>query len=176
MEASIGKEAILKNIRKALTQSVDEPFPGIEKREFSFEKADQDLSVCFAERFTSLLGRFSFSANEEDLVNQINALVVERGWTEIHCADDNIRAALSSFGFPSFSEKQLADVDVSITKCEVLVARTGSMVLSSTESSGRLCSVYAPVHICIAKASQLVYDVKDAIAFMQKNTKTGFLP
>lgn len=168
MEASTGKEGILKNIRKALTQSVDQPFPGIEKINFAFEKTDDDLSVLFAEKFSSLLGNFSFCANEEDLVDQIRQLVTDRGWTEVHCADENIKTALSSFGFPAFSERSLGDADVSITKCEVLVARTGSMVLSSTESSGRLTSVYAPVHICIAKASQLVYDIKDALVFMQK--------
>jgi L-lactate dehydrogenase complex protein LldG len=168
MEASTGKEGILKNIRKALTQSVDQPFPGIEKINFAFENTSDDLTVLFAERFSSLLGKFSFCVNEEDLVNQIRQLVLDRGWTEVHCADENIKGALLSFGFPAFSEKQLADVDVSITKCEVLVARTGSMVLSSTESSGRLTSVYAPIHICIAKSSQLVYDIKDALEFMQK--------
>ncbi len=168
MEASTGKEGILKNIRKALTQSVDQPFPGIEKINFAFENTSDDLTVLFAERFSSLLGKFSFCVNEEDLVNQIRQLVLDRGWTEVHCADENIKGALLSFGFPAFSEKQLADVDVSITKCEVLVARTGSMVLSSTESSGRLTSVYAPIHICIAKSRQLVYDIKDALEFMQK--------
>lgn len=168
MEASTGKEGILKNIRKALTQSVDQPFPGIEKINFAFENTGDDLTVLFAERFSSLLGKFSFCVNEEDLVNQIRQLALDRGWTEVHCADENIKRALLSFGFPAFSEKRLADVDVSITKCEVLVARTGSMVLSSTESSGRLTSVYAPIHICIAKSSQLVYDIKDALEFMQK--------
>jgi L-lactate dehydrogenase complex protein LldG len=168
MEASTGKEAILKNIRKALTQPVDQPFPGIEKLNFAFEQTDDDLSVLFAEKFTSLLGKFSFCANEESLVDQIRQLVLERGWTEIYCADDNIKSALNSFGFPEFSEKPLGDADVSITKCEVLVARTGSMVLSSMESSGRLTSVYAPIHICIAKTSQLVYDIKDALVLMQK--------
>jgi L-lactate dehydrogenase complex protein LldG len=42
------------------------------------------------------------------------------------------------------------------------------MVLSSAISSGRTTSVYAPVHICIATASQLVYDVKDALIALQK--------
>jgi L-lactate dehydrogenase complex protein LldG len=41
------------------------------------------------------------------------------------------------------------------------------MVLSSAVSSGRTTSVYTPVHICIARVSQLVYDVKDALAAMQ---------
>jgi L-lactate dehydrogenase complex protein LldG len=42
------------------------------------------------------------------------------------------------------------------------------MVLSSKVSSGRTTSVYAPVHICIAKTSQLVYDIKDAIESLKK--------
>jgi len=176
MEASTGKEGILKNIRKALTQSVDQPFPGIDKLNFAFDQTNDDLSVLFAEKFSALLGKFSFCANEEDLVNQIRELVTDRGWTEVHCADENIKTALSSFGFPAFSEKPLGDADASITKCEVLVARTGSMVLSSTESSGRLTSVYAPVHICIAKTSQLVYDIKDALVYMQKNTEISCPP
>ena len=122
----------------------------------------------FAERFSSLLGKFSFCESEQDLYNQINALVEEREWTEVYCSDENIKSALGSFGFISFSEKSLKDADVSITICESLVARTGSMVLSSAVSSGRTTSVYAPVHICIAKVSQLVYDVKDALAMLQK--------
>jgi L-lactate dehydrogenase complex protein LldG len=168
MEASSGKEAILKNIRKALIHSTDIPYPEIEKTDFSFDGSKEDLAVLFAEKFSSLLGKFSFCESEEDLFNQISVLVDERKWEEVYCSDENIKAALSSFGFPSFSTKPLKDADVSITICEALVARTGSMVLSSAVSSGRTTSVYAPVHICIAKVSQLVYDVKDALVNLQK--------
>jgi hypothetical protein len=64
--------------------------------------------------------------------------------------------------------------EVSITGCEYLVARTGSMVMSSAQFSGRTTSVYAPVHICIAYNSQLVYDVKDALVFLKEKYKTQF--
>jgi L-lactate dehydrogenase complex protein LldG len=168
MESSSAKEGILSNIRKALVQPAEQPFPGLEKTDFNFESVDTDLAVLFAEKFTSLLGKFSFCDNEEDMVNQIEALAMEKGWSDVYCSDENIRTAISSFGFNRFTDKPLADADVAITKCEVLVARTGSFVLSSTESSGRTTSVYAPIHICIAKASQLVYDVKDALSFLQK--------
>ena len=168
MEASSGKEAILKNVRKALIHSTDIPYPGIEKTDFSFDGSQKDLALVFAEKFSSLLGNFSFCESEQDLYNQIDALVEEKKWTEVYCSDENIKSALGSFGFRSFSEKPLKDADVSITICESLVARTGSMVLSSAVSSGRTTSVYAPVHICIAKVSQLVYDVKDALALLQK--------
>jgi L-lactate dehydrogenase complex protein LldG len=168
MESSSAKEAILKNIRMALTQPSEQPFPGHEKVDFNFEPGNADLSVLFAEKFTSLLGKFSFCDSEEDMVNQLQALVIEKGWSDIYCSDENMRTAIRSFGFQGFTDKALSDADAAITKCEVLVARTGSFVLSSVESSGRTTSVYTPVHICIAKTSQVVYDVKDAIQFLQK--------
>ena len=57
----------------------------------------------------------------------------------------------------------LHNCDASITDCEFLVARTGSIMLSSAQQSGRTVSVYAPVHICIAYTDQLIYDIKDAL-------------
>ena len=47
----------------------------------------------------------------------------------------------------------------------MLVARTGTIVLSAL-NSGRITSVYAPVHICIAYTSQLVYDISDALSWL----------
>jgi L-lactate dehydrogenase complex protein LldG len=35
--------------------------------------------------------------------------------------------------------------------------------MSTGQKSGRTVSVYAPVHICIAYTSQVVYDIKDAL-------------
>jgi L-lactate dehydrogenase complex protein LldG len=158
---------VWKHIRKALIHSTDIPYPALEKADFSFDSNKEDLAVLFAEKFSSLLGRFSFCTSEADLVQQIAGLADEHKWEEIYCTDENIKFAFNSFGFKPFSEKPLNDADVSITICEALVARTGSIVLSSAVSSGRTTSVYAPIHICIAKASQLVYDVKDAIALLQ---------
>ena len=168
MKASSARESILKNIRKALIQPTPQPFQAIEKAEFSFKQPDEDLAILFAEKFTSLLGRFSFCENEQDLCHQLANLFKNQKWEEVYCVDENIKATLTSFGLNSFSQKALADSDVSITSCELLVARTGSMVLSSAASSGRTTSIYAPIHICIATSSQLVYDVKDALLFLQK--------
>jgi L-lactate dehydrogenase complex protein LldG len=40
-------------------------------------------------------------------------------------------------------------------------------VMSAAQQSGRIASVYAPIHICIATTSQLVYDVKDALQLLK---------
>ena len=168
MDVFPSRESILKNIRKALTQPSSIPFKEIEKMEHSFVQPAEDLAVIFAQKFTSLLGKFSFCENEEELVSKINELISSQQWNEVYCNDENIRTAFNSFGFNRFSEKELSDSDASITLCEFLVARTGSMVLSSKVSSGRTTSVYAPIHICIAKTSQLVYDIKDALDLLKK--------
>jgi L-lactate dehydrogenase complex protein LldG len=49
-----------------------------------------------------------------------------------------------------------------------LVARTGSIVLSSALPEGRTASVYAPIHICIAETAQVVYDVDDALSALKE--------
>jgi L-lactate dehydrogenase complex protein LldG len=69
----------------------------------------------------------------------------------------------------------LSTCDISITGCEVLVARTGTIVMSAAQASGRTASVYAPIHICIATSTQLVYEVKDALQLI-KNRYEGQLP
>jgi L-lactate dehydrogenase complex protein LldG len=70
--------------------------------------------------------------------------------------------------FDNFSNVELKDCDVSITSCEALVARTGGVVMSAAQQSGRTVSVYAPIHICIAYTNQLIYDVKDALQFIKE--------
>ncbi len=50
-----------------------------------------------------------------------------------------------------------------ITSCEFLVARTGSIIISSKQASGRRLPVFPSTHIVVGYASQLVRDVKDAM-------------
>ena len=57
----------------------------------------------------------------------------------------------------------------------MLVARTGTIVMSAAQQSGRTVSVYAPVHICIAYTKQLVYDIKDALQSL-KDRYAGNIP
>ena len=87
--------------------------------------------------------------------------------------EDEIKAGLVKQGFTEFTKGNLANCDAAITGCEALVARTGSMVMSAAQQSGRTTSVYAPVHICFATVNQLVYDVKDAIQLVKEKYKSN---
>ena len=168
MANTTAKENILKRIRKALSNPVPLPFPLSEGTAAIYHPAPDDLEVVFAQSFTKLQGRFAFCIDEQELQQQLQLLIEKKEWTKIYCSDARWNASFSN-------TINLAGCDASVTGCEYLVARTGSIVLSAAATDGRTASVYAPVHICIAYTNQLLYDVKDALIAL-KDKYEGNLP
>jgi L-lactate dehydrogenase complex protein LldG len=175
MNVSPSKENILKKIRQALTNSTPLPFPQSEGNSSVYKPSQQELEIEFAERFKILQGRFVFCLNHTEVVEQLNALIAHNRWEKIFCSEADMKNKLAQNNFTGTSNEDLAGCDAAITTCEWLVARTGSIVMTAAGASGRTVSVYAPVHICIAYRSQLVYDVKDAL-MQAKEKYAGKLP
>ncbi len=55
-----------------------------------------------------------------------------------------------------------------ITFCEFLIARFGSIMISSGQRSGRRLNVFPEIHIVFAKTSQIVPELKDALTGMKE--------
>jgi L-lactate dehydrogenase complex protein LldG len=163
MKVSSAKENILKKIRQALSESTPIPFPQSEGNASVFLPSRQDLEVEFAEQFAKLQGKFVFCVDHSELVSHLNALITSQGLKKIYCREEKLRETLKAHAFDGFSDIGLADCDAAVTTCEGLVARTGSIILSSAGRSGRTVSVYAPVHICVAYTDQLVYDIREGL-------------
>ena len=163
MNVSPSKENILKRIRKALSHSTPLPFPQSEGNQQVFEPLKQEPEVEFAEQFTRLQGKFIYCINQQEFAFQLSSLVKKQDWEKVYCVEDKLIAPVAGQLAERLVKTDLANCNVAITGCESLVARTGTIVLSSAQTSGRSTSVYAPVHICIAYTSQLVYDLKDAL-------------
>ena len=168
MGVSPAKENILKRIRQALSNPAPLPFPQSEGNNSIFPAAPDDLEVVFAEEFVNLQGKFAFCTDEKDMLQQVQKLIAEKQWTKIYCSENKWNDTFSN-------TINLPTCDVSITGCEFLVARTGTIVMSAAQQSGRTVSVYAPIHICIAYTNQLVYDIKDALQ-MLKEKYAGNIP
>ncbi len=168
MAVSPTKENILKRIRQALSNPVPLPFPQSEGTNSVFLPATEDLEIIFAQEFTNMQGKFAFCINEQDMLNQLQHLIKEKEWTKIFCNTNKWNNSFSN-------TINLPGCDASITDCEFLVARTGTIVMSAAQLSGRTVSVYAPVHICIAYTNQLVYDIKEALHLI-KEKYSGNIP
>lgn len=175
MSVSPAKENILKKIRQALSNPVPVPFPNSEGNNSVFQPPVDDMAVQFAQEFTKLQGKFVFCADEKDMAEQLLQLSAANNWNKIVCREEKLKKVLQKNQFPVSFYNQLSDCDVSFTTCELLVSRTGTMVLSSANESGRTTSVYAPVHVCIAYSNQLVYDLKDALLLLREKYN-GQLP
>jgi len=164
------KNNILKKIKQALGTPV--PLPFEKENTQAYFLNNDDLELQFAENFSVLQGRFSFCANEHELVNQLQTLFAARSWNALYINEQELKGKLAKAGLNINSTNNLADCNAAITSCEFLVARTGSIILSSAKN-GRTSSVYAPVHICIAYTSQLVFDIKDGLELLQTKYSTG---
>ena len=175
MKVSSSKEKILKKIREALSNPVPLPFPKSEGNSPVFKPQSEELEILFAKEFTSLLGKFAFCVNEIDAKNQIKELIRQQKWSNVYCVEKQFSGLFKAEEFPEVNDTSLPNCDAAITSCHYLVARTGAIVMSSSQESGRTVSAYAPVHICIAYVDQLVFDTRDALKDL-KNKYGNNLP
>lgn len=175
MKVSPAKENILKRVRNALSQSVQLPFPNSEGNNSLFVKEHEGLEMKFAEEFARLQGKFVFCTSKAELLENLQALAETREWSDIICQTPSLIKDLQLNQLSGLNKGDMHSAHAAITDCEMLVARTGTIVLSAAQPSGRALPVYTPVHLVIAYTHQLVFDLKDAIARMKEKYQ-GDLP
>lgn len=171
---SNARENIMNRIKQALAKPVPVPFPERQAKEDVFLPLQQDPEIEFAENFAKLEGRFSFCASETELAEQLRTLISTRKWDKIYSREPELTARLADAGFTQQYSDDVAVCDAAITGCEALIARTGTILMSSAQASGRTVSVYAPVHICIAYTSQLVYDISEGLQQLREHYGQNF--
>ncbi|HEY4154236.1 MAG TPA: LUD domain-containing protein [Puia sp.] len=173
MKVSPAKENILKRIRQALTEPTPIPFPQSEGNSSVYRPSSQEKEIEFAEQLAQVQGKFIYCADQDEMLRQLKLLIAKNAWAQIFCRETALRRILDEPLKGLLTAGGLPEADASITSCELLIARTGSILLSAAQESGRTVSVYAPVHICIAYSNQLVYDIREGLEFLQDKYKKG---
>jgi L-lactate dehydrogenase complex protein LldG len=161
------REQILNRIRAA-TQAVkaQQPFPEIASDTSNvFQEPNTDLlAEQFAVNFMELGGKFVYCTDAKELLSNLVKLNDEYNFGHLHCNDDLLLNYIDSRNFLDIKTgAAFSDLDAAITNCNALVARTGSLLITSDNPSGRVLNVYCPIHICIAFSNQVVWDIKDAL-------------
>lgn len=159
---------MLKRVRQALLQKNDNPHPNF-KETTLYKDEDELVDIVFVRELTAAGGKFLYCDGEIGLIENLISLTEENSIKNIYAWEQGVQNLLSPYGFPFLkTAEDFESANASITSCEALVARNGSVMVSNANASGRRLSIYPPIHIVIAKASQLVWDLKDALAYMQK--------
>jgi len=168
------KEEILSKIKKALSvENVAPVIPDLESEIYS-PLADEDLVVAFATIFKEKGGELLYCRSEEDLMAGIHNFLTTYKFTKVHAWDEITAEFLQDQDCKVIThDKELENIEVAFTICETLVARTGSIFVSSANLSGRRLTIYPPHHAVIAVASQIVPDIEDALNQMHRIYAAG---
>jgi len=169
MEEITSREKILKKVRNALISKSDETFFDVDFESPIYANQNESLDITFAKEFTQVNGKFVYCENEEEFISTLQLLVTSNNWENIFTLEEKIKALLSKGGISYNSDqKDFLKTNIGITLCEFLVARLGSIVVSSAMASGRRLNVFPEIHLILAYSSQLVYDVKEALIKLGK--------
>jgi L-lactate dehydrogenase complex protein LldG len=175
-DSTTSKEKILKKVRKALIATVKDETPGnIDFDSSIYETPNEPLEIMFAQQFTALNGKFIFCEDEQDFLENLKALIAENKWDHLYSIDPHITALLRK-GFVSFSDQpeDFKDTQIGLTGCEYLVARLGTVMISSRQASGRRMVVFPHYHVVVAYTSQLVLNLKDALKGIKERYNNQF--
>lgn len=174
MEESTSREKVLKKVRHALIYKTDNPFPNADLETSVYKPMNETSDVNFAQEFTKAGGVFLYCEDETELVSTLSALSRECNWQNIFCSEPDLQFTLTQAGVPFDSdEDDFSSIKVAVTGCEFLIARLGSIMVSSRNS--RRLMVYPETHVVIAYADQLVDDLKEALQAIQ-GKYSGKLP
>ncbi len=173
MQESTTREKVLKRIRKSLINRTPNPYPAVDMESNVFVRSEQEREIEFAENFTAAGGQFVFCESEIDFLEGLVNLAGSNSWKIFYCEDAAIQELLKSCDFPYVSE--FPDINqqiVSITSCESLIARSGSVLVSAGHKNPGRPYALAEVHIVLARTSQITGTIKTALSAI-KNASEG---
>jgi len=168
MSSHKAKENILRKIGKALEKPTEKPVPKPDCAAPVYVSGQQDATITFAETFIHNKGEFFFCESRGDLLAHLSLFLQKKGLREIYAWESELMHLLAEAEIPfRADDAKFLNVEAGVTLCEALIARTGSILVSSKQTAGRRLGIYPPVHIVVAYTSQLVDDIRDGLRVVQ---------
>ena len=196
MNSSIGdRTAILSRVREAL--QVEAPLKHPAERSAGGDTTTahfrewlppvgasmDDRFALFAKLSETLRTELHPCTSAEEAAAVLQKLADEEGWKTIALHEgeliNSIAPKLSS-GVKvrrlttGYDKDELEKCDAGLTECELLVAQTGSVCVTSSNSGGRVLSVLPPHHVVLARRSQLVTDLTEAYASLAGKYRNNY--
>ncbi|HRZ77799.1 MAG TPA: lactate utilization protein [Bacteroidales bacterium] len=164
MEESTSREKVLKRIRNALLEKTDNPFSRSVFDSPILPPMEEGLEVAFAERLMQTGGKFVYCENADEVVANLKALASAIDTDTLLCLEGELQGLLNRAGLKSSADLDaFREQGAGFTSCEALVARSGSIIVSSRLTGGRKLNAFPDIHIVLGRTSQLVPEIADAL-------------
>ncbi|MEI7661188.1 MAG: LUD domain-containing protein [Bacteroidota bacterium] len=175
MEDSTSREKILKRVRDALIEKTETPYPIIDQDSSVYKDITEPLDVTFAEALVKIAGKFVYCESEDEFIGVLRSFILEKDWGLLYCLDPRLHHLLKTGGIPYESDPDaILEARIGITRCEYLIARLGTVMVSSRLSPGRRITVYPEIHLVLGYTSQLVPDLKQALGNIKKKYRENY--
>lgn len=176
MDETTSREKVLKSIRNSLMGKTPNPYSEVDLESKIYKELDESLALNFAQEFTNLGGKFIYCEDEDDLISTLNNFVSSEDIHPLFCFEPELKGILGKAGI-AYTDKaeDFKTMTSALTFCEFLIARFGSVMVSSGLASGRKLNYFPEKHLVVAYASQLVPETKDALISMREKYN-GKLP
>ena len=181
------RENILGRIREALQTKAPLPgphqargtvmpaVPAIRKWLPPVGTSAEEQTVLFAQNAADLKADFQLFASADELKTALVKVRDAEKWRRIASHGGVLSDfACQALGLPvvltdrGYHVQEMEQCDVAITECDLLVAQTGGVVVTSRSAGGRALSVLPPHHVVIARRDQLVADLPAAFSRLQQ--------
>lgn len=169
MHSKKSRAKILSNIQKPLNafEILDLNIPGEE----IFPNIG-DSYQYFKESFTKIDGKLIECRDLSDALKLLKAEINERDIRNVFSLEEEFKEDLEDHC--EFDKNKISDyssIQATIIKCEALIARTGSILVSSQSKTGRRLNIIPDLSIVIAYQDQLFNEIEEALAFLNSKYK-----
>jgi L-lactate dehydrogenase complex protein LldG len=169
------REAFLERVRRAVHEGnrhgAAAPLP--ERGAVGYQGAGADPLATFIDNCRTMGMQPALVQSRDELIAQIGAILDAKGARKILLGRGDlvdqmaIGTWLSTTGreaiLPNAAKETLFAAEASITEVTALIAETGSLVVAAGSAMSRCESLLPPLHIAVARPSQIVPDVFDAL-------------
>jgi L-lactate dehydrogenase complex protein LldG len=158
-----------------LIEKTEVPYPIIDQESLVYAEMTEPLDVTFAEELVRVAGKFVYCESEDEFTGTLKSFIVEKEWGLLFCQDPLLHRMLRSAGIPFEAHSEaILETHISLTRCEYLIARQGSVMVSSRLNPGRKIYSFPEIHLVLGYTSQLVPDLKQALAGIKKKYRDNY--
>ncbi|GAA4367035.1 lactate utilization protein C [Hymenobacter saemangeumensis] len=168
--SNTSREAILARIRQGLQQPAPLPVRPDFEQPVHPPLSSDDKVVAFAESFQRVGGEFYYCESLPHLAAQLASFQQRQQLGPPIVWEPALQELLRRAGLKYVADETgfIEQADLGMTSCEALVARTGSVLVSAASASGRRLSVYPDQHLVLARPSQVVAEIGEALQVVQQ--------
>ncbi len=161
------RDEILSSIRKSINLRGKQLQTELNYDTGVFPSINISLTEKFIQEIEAINGRCFICYDISELSIKLSKFIKENKLDKLFCIDKSLQKFLGEENISYISqEENFENMEAGITYCELLIAQTGSVIISSAQPSGRRMNVFPPIHIVIANKSQITKDLDEGIKIM----------